>query len=195
MWGQDSSNGTDNTFRRQISELYEQNYAMVLQVAYRTIGNKQDAEDVLQTVFMRLIERPAIQAAFFKNPKAYLYRSAINEALNLIAVRQRQQLLDIQGLELPAPDDSDPYIQRVREAMAALKKEAAEILRLYYFDGYDCLDISRLSGRPLSRVFKDLYRARTELKKVILSQEKEHETQKDDNEGDGFSVDPEASEA
>jgi RNA polymerase sigma-70 factor (ECF subfamily) len=195
MWGQDNSNGTNDTFRKHISELYEQHYNMVLQVAYRTIGNKQDAEDVLQTVFTRLIERPAIQAAFCKNPKAYLYRSAINEALNLIAVRQRQQLIDIQGLELPAPDDSDPGVQRVREAMAALKKEAAEILRLYYLDGYDCLDISRLSGRPLPSVFKALYRARTELKKAILSQEKEHETQKDDNEGDGFPVDPETFEA
>ena len=195
MSEQENSSGKSETFRKEISELYEQNYDMVLQTAYRTIGNKQDAEDVLQTVFQRLIERPHLQPKFWKNPKGYLYRAAINEALDMIAARQRQRLIDIQGLEMPVPDDSDPDIQRVRAAMVAIKKEAAEILRLYYFDGYDCLDISRLSGRRLTSVFKDLYRARIELKKSILSQEKQNETQKDEHEEDGLDRHTEASEA
>src|SRR5262245_17020886 len=120
MWKKHSDE-TSDSFSKEFGELYQQNYRMVLQVAFRTTGNKDDAENVLQTVFLRILERPELQPEFRKNPKGYLYRAAINEALNVIGARERQQLVgeDVQSLEIAAPDEpSREYdIQRVRAAL------------------------------------------------------------------------------
>jgi RNA polymerase sigma-70 factor (ECF subfamily) len=63
-------------------------------------GSAEDAEDVLQTVFLRLLRRlpPDLQ----KNPKAYLYRAAVNQSLDLIRRRRREEpIANSERLEAP----------------------------------------------------------------------------------------------
>jgi RNA polymerase sigma-70 factor (ECF subfamily) len=188
-----------STFPKEIEALYQKYWKRVLQWAYRTTQNKADAEEVLQIVFVRLIEGRDAQTEFCKNPEAYLYRAAINEALRVIRWRNRQRTVDdnIDGMEIPAPDQFDAAhdIQRVRAAMATISKGAAEILRLYYYEQYNCRDIAKLRGKRVHAVFKELYRARAEFKEAILRQEKENETQKEKHEGNDLSVHTESSGA
>jgi RNA polymerase sigma-70 factor, ECF subfamily len=61
--------------------------------AYSVTGSRQDAEDVLQTVFLRLLRR-GFPPDFGRNPEGYLYRAAVNLSLNTMRARQRQQLVD-----------------------------------------------------------------------------------------------------
>ena len=51
-------------------------------------GRHEDAEDVLQTIFHRLAKQETAPD-LLKNPKAYLYRSAVNVSLNVIRSRRR----------------------------------------------------------------------------------------------------------
>jgi hypothetical protein len=72
-------------------------------------------------VFQRLVERPDLQKGFRDNPKGYLYRAAINEALNLIGAQQREGWVDedVAEFEMPAPASNDD-IHVVRAAMHIL---------------------------------------------------------------------------
>src|SRR6516165_599967 len=82
-------------------DLYKQYARMVYRTAYGITGSHEDAEDVLQTIFLALVRREVPQN-FARNPEAYLYRSAVNYSLNAIRSRQRQRLVDDERLlEVP----------------------------------------------------------------------------------------------
>src|SRR5262252_8069849 len=68
--------------------IFNENQALVYRVAYRVTGNNEDAEDVLQTLFLRLLRRE-ILPDMERNPKAYMHRAAINIALDIVKARAR----------------------------------------------------------------------------------------------------------
>jgi len=190
-------NEPNEPFREEIEALFLKYRDMVLQVAYRTVQNKADAEDCLQTVFQRLIEHPEQQTPFYANPAGYLYRAAINEALHVIEKEGNQCLVDdrLDSLELPAPRVEDDDVQLIRTAMKTLKPDKRELLYLYYYEGYSCSEIGEMSGKSANAVFLTLCRARFALRKAIRKQEKQNETQKEKHEGNRGSDYPKAFEA
>src|SRR5277367_3983886 len=68
----------------RLSHLFGEHQRRVLCAAYRITGSMSDAEDVMQTVFLRManLERP------LENAGSYLYRAAINGALDLLRRRK-----------------------------------------------------------------------------------------------------------
>src|ERR1051326_8224361 len=83
--------------------IYRELAPLVYRTAWGVLGSREDAEDVLQTVFLRLLRReypPDLQ----KNPKAYLYRAAVNLSLDILKARRRGPVLLF--------DDGEPEIGR-----------------------------------------------------------------------------------
>jgi DNA-directed RNA polymerase specialized sigma24 family protein len=80
-------------FALELEKIFEQHYQFVYRTAYTLTGSAEDAEDITQTIFMRLLARefpPDLQ----RNPEPYLYRAAFNLSLNTIRQRKRQVLTD-----------------------------------------------------------------------------------------------------
>src|SRR4029434_10322703 len=71
----------------RFAELYERHYEAVFRAALRVTGNPADAEDVLQTVFLRVLarEREVEDAAL---PAAYFRRAAVNAAVDVLRRRE-----------------------------------------------------------------------------------------------------------
>src|SRR5215468_9608753 len=69
-------------------QLFQEHHGLVYRAAYRITGNVQDAEDVLQTLFLRLLHRGR-QLDLNANPKGYLHRAAVNIALDIVRARRR----------------------------------------------------------------------------------------------------------
>src|SRR6187401_3526143 len=89
----------------EFETLFREHYELVYRTAYSVTGNRPDAEDVLQTIFLRLFRR--LPPDFDRNPKGYLYRAAINLSLNIVRSRKRQASAD--GLDqLAAPIELTP---------------------------------------------------------------------------------------
>jgi RNA polymerase sigma-70 factor, ECF subfamily len=158
---------------RELSKDFEQmflaHHDLVYRAAYRITGSAQDAEDVLQTLFLRLLRRecpPDIE----KNPKGYLHRAAVNIALDVIKARSRvvsDGNLDIAVESVPGADD----IQKcVRLALAELNPKAAEIFVLRHVEGFDNAEIAKMLGTTRGTVAVLLFRARMRLKKSIRAQ-------------------------
>ncbi|HET9130268.1 MAG TPA: sigma-70 family RNA polymerase sigma factor [Terriglobia bacterium] len=105
---------------------------MVYRTAYGITGRTEDAEDVLQTVFLKLLRRgtpPDLQ----KNPKGYLYRAAVNLSLTTVQTRRRQVLTDDveslqssshSGVEARDPSAADGKLRRVK---ITLKNHAGDL--------------------------------------------------------------------
>ncbi len=71
-----------------LESVFLEHQRRVFRAAYRITGNAQDAEDVLQTVFLRLARQG--DAASLANPSSYLYRAAVNAALDLLRARKER---------------------------------------------------------------------------------------------------------
>jgi RNA polymerase sigma factor (sigma-70 family) len=180
-------NRLSDAVRVELEQLYLNEREMVLKAAVRTLGSKQQAEDVLQNVFLQLIviaaDEPERLERFRKNPRAFLYKSAVNEARDMMKARSRERLSDedmdmIEMLiEGPDSDEADENL-RVRAAMATLDPDLVELLKLHYVEGCSCFEIGKLQDKLPPTVTVQLFRARSGLKKALRQQERNHGTQK-----------------
>src|SRR5258707_5820253 len=82
--------------------IFHEHSPLVYRTARAVIGNSEDAEDVVQTIFLKLM-RGSYPPDFMKNPKAYLYRAAVNASLDVIRSRRRRAFAEaIEAVEVPA---------------------------------------------------------------------------------------------
>ena len=155
---------------QEFEELFRANYQLVYRTAYGITGRTEDAEDVLQTVFLRLLRRgapPDLQ----KNPKGYLYRAAVNLSLTTVQSRQRHVLTDdMESFHSPVscvPGLQDQLRQQLSSALSQLNPRAVEILILRYEHDYSDAEIARLLGKSRGAVALALFRARGRLKRLM----------------------------
>src|SRR5215831_15370620 len=73
-----------------IEEIFREHYQLVYRTACVVTGNPDDAQDVLQIIFLRLQKQGA--RPNLKDPKAYLYGAAVKTSLNLLRSRRRHVL-------------------------------------------------------------------------------------------------------
>jgi len=152
-------------------EIYRQHPPMVYRTARAVTGSAEDAEDVLQGIFLKLI-REQFSSQLKKNPKAYLYRMAVNMSLDLLRARRRRSFThEIEQLKIPAAAISGPFEEelhkRLNDALAELSPEAAQILVLRYVHNYSDAEISKLLGTSRGAIALRLFRLRARLRKVL----------------------------
>lgn len=160
-----------------MEQLFRRHSRRVLTAAYRVTGSAQDAEDVLQTVFMRLVRRDGIRLA--GDATAYLHRAAVNAALDLVRSRRAARSTPLEDLEpvLASPGGQAPdrvvrggeIRDEVRKALTRLSPKSAEIFALRYFEGYDNHEIAGMLGSSRSTVAVILHRARKSVREAIES--------------------------
>src|SRR5262249_31061568 len=152
---------------QEFEELFRANYQMVYRTAYGITGRTEDAEDVLQTVFLRLLRR-GIPPDLQKNPKGYLYRAAVNLSLTAVQSRLRHVLSeDMESFHAPVQPDrgTDDHLQRrLSTALAQLNPRIVEILILRYEHDYSDAEIAKLLGKSRGAIALALFRARARLK-------------------------------
>src|SRR5688500_6684633 len=172
-----------------LEALFRNHHKEVFRVAYRVTGSQSDAEDVLQTIFMRLT--PGWTGRDLSpNPRAFLYRAAINASLDIVRRRKRANAVSLDVIDFdqssqlsapssPADDMADMELRElVRQAVAKLEGRSGAAFALRYYEGYDNGRIAELLGTSQMVVAVTLHRGRTRLRKEIGSYlEKHHEAQ------------------
>src|SRR5262245_31177667 len=87
---------------QECEDIFRKHAPFVYRTAYGVTGSHQDAEDVLQTIFLRLMRRRPQELQ--SNVRAYLYRAAVNSSLDTLRAKRRLVLVEGQELSaLPAP--------------------------------------------------------------------------------------------
>jgi RNA polymerase sigma factor (sigma-70 family) len=113
-----------------------------------------------------------------RDAKAYLYRAAVNLALNSVKQRQRHVLTDdaerFESLAGTAGTGKGEDLHaRVYEAIAQLDPEDSEILILRYVHEYPNGEIAKLLGKSRGSVAVRLFRSRSRLKQIIRASQRE----------------------
>lgn len=151
---------------REFEDLFQEHSQLLYRTAYSLLDNPADAEDVLQNIFLRLI-RNGLPPGFSKNPKGYLYRAAVNAALDAIRARKRHDSTDGVSIETVDVTSIEEQHHRLAEALAEMDPQAAEILVLKYVDSYKDADIAKVIGTSRGAIAMRLLRSRSKLKKLM----------------------------
>ena len=151
--------------------IFRQYSPLVYRTARAVIGNTEDAEDVVQAVFLKLMRRHD-PPDFTKNPQAYLYRAAVNMSLDVIRARRRRTFTDdVELLEVPVAvansQFTDDIHARLNESLKDLDPKAVEILVLRYVHDYSDAEISKMLGTSRGAIAVRLFRLRARLKRVL----------------------------
>lgn len=154
-----------------LEEVYVAHHARMFRAAYRVTGNSADAEDVLQTVFLRLAKAGAGTIA---NVESYLHRAAVNAALDLLRARRATRSVPIDeaaGVSARSSARETPQLrEKLRQAVAQLHPTAAEMFALRYFEDTENAEIAQLLGTTPGVVAVTLHRARTRLQELLRSE-------------------------
>ena len=157
-----------------LEQVFRENYAMVFRTAYRITGSAADAEDVLQTVFLRMLRREAGSEPV-ENMTSFLRRAAVNGALDLVRARQNISDVPLDELEpvLAEPAQHRPdrahaageIREWLRGALARLNPRIASMFALRFFEGKENPEIAAILETTPGTVAVTLSRTRDRLEK------------------------------
>ena len=145
------------------AELYESHYEAVFRAALRVTGNPADAEDVLQTVFLRVfaqgrdVEELALPAAYFR-------RAAVNAAVDVL--RRRELHAESGYDERTSHVAVQPRVllkEQLRRAIATLDSDDASLFLLRHVEGLSIEELAEMFQIEKNNVAVKLHRVRQRL--------------------------------
>jgi RNA polymerase sigma-70 factor (ECF subfamily) len=144
-------------------DLYERYADAVYQTALRVTGNPADAEDVLQTVFLRVLDHQLTMDPLW-SPERYLRRAATNAAIDIL--RRRANLAETGMEESRGARESTVFLkEQLRRAIAKLPAQSAELFVLCYLEGYSYDELADQFQLERGTIASRLHRIRAALQK------------------------------
>ena len=147
--------------------VYERHYEAVFRAALRVTGSPADAEDVLQTVFLRVLSQREHDDAAVR-PAAYFRRAAVNAAVDLL---RRRVVRAETGYDDHAPHAAvEPALllkEQLRRAIATLDGDDAALFLLRYVEGLSNQELAEEFALEKNNVAVRLHRIRMRLQAEI----------------------------
>jgi RNA polymerase sigma factor (sigma-70 family) len=167
--------------RDSFERLFQDEYARVVGIAYRVLGDAHAAEDVAQDVFYSFYRSHPADASY---AAPWLYRAAAHTALNVIrgnkrrARREAAEAMGQERLQVTGAEAMDPSVQveraeqavEVQAALALLPQKSATVLALRY-SGLSYAEVAATLGVGIGQIGTLLRRAEEALRKELT-----HET-------------------
>lgn len=146
----------------EIERVVNEYATMLLRVAYSQLNNRTEAEDTVQEVLLKYMEKaPVFQSE--EHEKAWLLRVTINHCKNHLASAWFRKRADLDE-GIPALDNEE---LEVVSAVAALPAKYRAVVHLYYFEGYSTKEIAEILHSRPNTVSSRLSRARALLAKAL----------------------------
>lgn len=136
-------------------QLYDGYHRLVFGIALRTTSDPSMAEDITQSVFLKLWNAP--EAFHEGNFSAWLARVVRNRALDVLRSRAGKATDEIPS-DLPADGSLDDVVlsridaQGVRRALTSLAEDQRKLIEMGFFGGITHEEIARRTGIPLGTV-------------------------------------------
>ena len=151
------------TSSTEFAELYEDHYAAVYRTALRITGNPSDAEDVLQTVFLRVLAQGE-RLNPEQLPEAYFRRAAANAAVDILRRKFTHAETRLDDATAYASKESPILLkERLRRAIAALEENDATLFLMRYVEGYSNEELAEIFHQEKNNIAVRLHRIRQTL--------------------------------
>src|SRR5262249_28008658 len=146
-----------------LGALYQRHYEVVFRAALRVTGNPADAEDVLQTVFLRVLagrkdlEDSTLTAAYFR-------RASVNAAVDVLR-RRELRAASVYDDQAPSPSSAPQVLlkEQLRRAIATLDSEDATLFLLRHVEGLSNEELAEMFDMEKNNVAVRLHRIRQRL--------------------------------
>lgn len=169
--------GDQNAYGELVISYYE----AVIRLVYHLCGEKPVAQDAAQEAFIRAwIKLPEFRSG--TSIRNWIYRIAINAAVDLLRQRKMTSLDDSEEIEMAdqSPDPESIYVEKertafVQHAMTCLPEAAREVLVLREYGGLTYSEISSILDIPIGTVMSRLNYGRNRLRDILESQKEELE--------------------
>ena len=150
----------EKEFIRKAVDLYSDT---VLRVAHHYVRSRTDAEDIMQDVFMALLDRSQDAWGDEEHVKAWLIRVAINKSKDYLKSTKRRtvELKDVYSYTL----DKEEY--GVLDKVRLLPPVERNLIYLFYFESYSAEEIAVVLKMKPGTVYVKLARARNKLKDIL----------------------------
>ena len=158
----------------RLSALFETSATMVHRSAWRITGRREDAEDVLQSVFLQVLRNPPLP--WPDHPEAYLHRAAVNASVDVLRTRQRRSESPVHDSHPGAGDgeheaasriDEERLARCLRDALPLLSTLEAEVFSLKFFEDKSNAEIALVLGKTANHVGVTLHSARQKLREAL----------------------------
>lgn len=139
----------------------------VYRLAYARTGSRSDAEDIMQEVFLRLIQaKPTFPSQ--AHAKAWLFRVTSNCSNDLFRLpwRRREEPLEEETAISEVPEEGS-----MTEAVLSLPARYRIPIHLFYYEGYSVAEIAKIVGKSEGTVKTRLFRARKLLRDKLKEEE------------------------
>lgn len=149
----------------QFTGLVKKYIDTVFRVSYSYLKNREDAEDVVQNVFLKLYREPKPFDSE-DHVRYWLVRVTVNECKTMLRLpwRKQESFEDHAGkLSFPSPEHSDLFY-----AVMDLPKKYRLPIYLYYYEGYSTQELADILKLPKGTVCVHLKRGREMLKNQLL---------------------------
>lgn len=159
-----------------LDALFGEASALVHRTAYRITGRAEDADDVLQSVFLALVQssRP-----WPDQPAAWLHRSAVNASLDILRRRARWGEHAIPDGHAEAAESTEDRVAgaldaqaleaRLRAALPGLSSLEAEVFSLRVLEDRPTAEVAALLGKSPNHVAVTLHAARQKLRDALAT--------------------------
>lgn len=139
-----------NITTQQLGEWVDEWQESLFRYAFFRVGDRADAEDVVQDAFLKAASTPAA----IKNPKAYLFRTVTNGCID--SMKRKSKLLPIEQ-RMTAPSQSDEFEaqqeqQRIALLLGKLPDKQAEVIRLHIHANLKFTEIAEVLEIPATTV-------------------------------------------
>ena len=149
-----------------ISDLLDKYSDMVLRIAYTYLKNRADAEDIVQDVFLRIIDKkPSFNDE--SHVKSWLIRATINMCKNKVNMFWNKNKCSIDDVQEFAVSDKYNTDTSVFQAVMALGEKYRVVVYMYYYEGYSTPEIADVIGKNETTIRSLLHRARNKLKDML----------------------------
>lgn len=141
---------------------------MIFRIAYQNLFSVEDAQDVVQDVFLKLLKQKENCFHDEEHLKAWLIKVTINQCLDYKKSFFRKNTVALDNFEIPYEQEE----RQLMEELSRLPKEERNVLYLHYYEGYTIKEIAGILGKKQNTVNSKLTRGRNKLKQILESDEK-----------------------
>ncbi len=151
---------------RDLESVIEMYADTVKRICVVYLKNKDDTEDIFQTVFLKYWK----SSAHFESEehrKAFIIRVTINQCKDFLKSFFRKNTVSIDLAEDIKTEDKSDDKMAVRKAVINLPEKYKAPIYLHYFEGYSAVEIAKILDKNANTIYTLLSRGREMLKNVL----------------------------
>ncbi len=160
--------------RKAFAALYNQTSPKLLAICLRILGNRNEAEEVLQEVYIKIWQRAGAFTAGSATSAAWLAAIARNQAIDALRARKpvADEIDEALGLADAAPDPEAQVVikdegRRIDTCMEELEADRAVAVKRAYVEGLSYQELAGQFGVPLNTMRTWLRRSLLKLRECM----------------------------